>query len=98
MITPGASDASDEAARLGSGSAASISRVTIWLIVELCDSTEVGAPAVTWTVSDGPAISKVTSMAIVWPTSSVIGRLTTGSNPLSSIATRYLPGTSDATR
>ena len=65
MITPGANDASDEAARLGSGRASSIWRVTTCATVDVSDSTSGGAAAETLTVSDVPATASMMSMASV---------------------------------
>ena len=86
MMTPGASETSDDAARFGSGSAASISRVTVCAIFDDCESTS-GTVASTDTVSLCRATSSVRSMASVWLTASVTARAA-GSKPSSAASTR----------
>ena len=67
MTTPGARAASEEAARFGSGRPASISRLTVCAMLELCDSTS-GIEAATSTASVRPAMVSVKSTASVWLT------------------------------
>jgi hypothetical protein len=86
MMTPGASDTSDDAARFGSGSAVSISRVTVCATFEVWLSTS-GTVASTETVSLWRAMSSVMSMASVWLTASVTAR-TAGSKPSTLASTR----------
>src|SRR6266851_688657 len=97
MMTPGASDTSEEAARFGSGSAATMSRVTVWATMALCVSST-GVDAFTSTNSVCPSTSSVMSTAMVRPTSSTIPDRIDGAKPTNVISTRYGPGTRAPTR
>ena len=80
MTTPGASAASEEAARFGSGRPISIFWFTTWETFEDCDSTS-GAASVTVTVWLFCPTWSVRSSARTWPTSSTTGPRTRRSNP-----------------
>ncbi len=82
MTTPGASDTSDDAARFGSGSAASISRVTTWPTDAPCEATA-GIDALTVTASSRPATASTMSTVSVSAIDSVMDPRVAGWNPLS---------------
>ena len=77
MTTPGASATSEEAARVGSGSAASMARVTTCPTDAPCDSIA-GTEALTVTASCRPSISRVTSRVTVWSIATVTARRCAG--------------------
>ena len=72
ITTPGASAASDDAARLGSGSPASIWRFTACAMLDDCDSVT-GADSTTLTVALCCPTCSVRSSASVWLTCKVSG-------------------------
>jgi hypothetical protein len=87
ITTPGASAASDDAARLGSGSPASICRSTACAMLEDCDSVT-GADSTTSTVEVCSLTRNARSMARVWLTCKVSGPRVRCAKPTASASIR----------